>query len=69
MCKAFSDIFIKIGKADRWVKFNFLDVFATEYGTYNHTSTLKKIDKHIGAIKIMSNPISAKEFIRKNIFN
>jgi hypothetical protein len=69
MCKAFSDIFIKIGKADRWVKFNFLDVFATEYGTYNHASTLKKIDKHIGAIKIMSNPISAKEFIRKNIFN
>jgi hypothetical protein len=69
MCKAFSDIFIKIGKADRWVKFNFLDVFATEYGTYNHASTLKKLDKHIATIKAMSDPISAKEFIRKNIFN
>lgn len=69
MCKAFSDIFIKIGKADRWVKFNFLDVFATEYGTYNHASTLKKLDKHIATIKVMSDPISAKEFIRKNIFN
>jgi hypothetical protein len=69
MCKAFSDIFIKIGKADRWVKFNFLDVFATEYDTYNHATTLKNVEKHISTIKAMADPIYAKEFIRKKIFN
>jgi hypothetical protein len=69
MCKAFSDIFIKIGKADRWVKFNFLDVFATEYDSYNHATTLKNIEKHIATIKAMADPIYAKEFIRKKIFN
>ena len=36
MCKAFSDLFIKIGSADRWVKKQFLNVFIQAYPTYNH---------------------------------
>ena len=69
MCKAFSDLFIKIGAADRWVKKQFLNVFIQAYGSYDHKETLKNIDKHIKTIKVMSDPGHANEFIQKNVFN
>jgi len=69
MCKEFSDIFIKIGKADRWVKFNFLSVFMSVYGKYNHKKALVSLDKHLPTIKAMSDQHYASEFIRKKIFN
>ena len=69
MCKQFSDIFIKIGKADRWVKFNFLSVFMSVYGKYNHKKALARLDKHLPTIKAMSDQHYASEFIRNKIFN
>jgi hypothetical protein len=69
MCKDFSDLFIKIGVADRWVKKQFLNVFIQAYGSYNHKETLKNIDKYIKTIKVMSDPGHANEFIQKNVFN
>ena len=68
MCKAFSDFFIKIGTADRWIKFNFLSVFTSEYGKYDHTKALLKLDKHLSTIKAMADPKYAQDYIRKNIF-
>ena len=69
MCKAFSDLFIKIGNADRWVKKQFLNVFIQAYDKYNHKDTLANIEKHIKTIKVMSDPLYANEFIQKNVFN
>jgi hypothetical protein len=69
MCKAFSDLFIKIGVADRWVKKQFLSVFIQAYATYDHKRTLANIEEHIKTIKVMSDPSSANEFIQKNVFN
>jgi len=69
MCKEFSDIFLKIGKADRWVKFNFLEVFLSVYGVYNHKKALVNLDKHLPTIKAMSDPHYATEYIRKKVFN
>lgn len=69
MCKAFSDLFIKIGVADRWVKKQFLNVFIQAYGTYNHKQTLENIDRYIKTIKVMSDPIHANDFIQKKVFN
>lgn len=69
MCKEFSDIFIKIGKADRWVKFNFLDVFMSVYGNYDHDKALKNLDKHLPTIKAMADPHYASTYIRKKIFS
>ena len=43
MCKTFNDIFLKIGMADRAVKFQFLNAFMVAYGTYNHTKVLANI--------------------------
>ena len=69
MCKAFSDLFIKIGNADRWVKKQFLNVFIQAYDKYNHKDTLANIEKHIKTIKVMSDPLYANEFIQKKVFN
>jgi len=69
MCKAFSDLFIKIGVADRWVKKQFLNVFIQAYAIYDHKQTLANIDKHIKAIKVMSDPAYANQFIQKTVFN
>jgi len=69
MCKAFSDLFIKIGVADRWVKKQFLSVFIQAYATYDHKKTLANIEEHIKTIKVMSDPTSANEFIQKKVFN
>lgn len=69
MCKAFSDLFIKIGSADRWVKKQFLAVFIQAYSTYDHKQTLANIEEHIKTIKVMSDPSYANEFIQKKVFN
>jgi hypothetical protein len=69
MCKAFSDLFIKIGSADRWVKKQFLNVFIQAYPTYNHKETLANIEEHIKTIKVMSDPSYANKFIQKKVFN
>ena len=69
MCKEFSDIFLKIGKADRWIKFNFLSVFLSVYGLYNHEKALINLDKHLPVIKAMSDPHYAIKYIKEKIFN
>ena len=69
MAKAFNDFFIKIGRADRWVKHNFLQVFIRAWGTYDHDKSLTNLDKHIKTIKAMSDTGAAEAFISKNIFN
>jgi hypothetical protein len=69
MAKAFNDFFIKIGRADRWVKQNFLQVFIRAWGTYDHDKSLTNLDKHIKTIKAMSDTGAAEAFISKNIFN
>jgi hypothetical protein len=71
MCKDFSDLFIKIGKADRWVKHNFLRVFIQAYNgkNYNHKTTLQNIDDNIKVIKAMTDVSEANKFIQKNVFN
>ena len=69
MAKAFNDFFLKIGRADRWVKHNFLQVFMRAYSTYDHEKSLENLDKHIKTIKAMSDNSSAEAFISKNIFN
>jgi hypothetical protein len=70
MCKLFSDLFIAIGRADRWVKHQFLYVFLQAYGPkYDHDKTLKNIKKHMAQIKIMSDVDKANEYIQKKVFN
>jgi uncharacterized protein YqgV (UPF0045/DUF77 family) len=71
MCKDFSDLFIKIGKADRWVKHNFLRVFIQAYNgkQYDHKTTLQNIDDNIKTIKAMTDVSEANQFIQKNVFN
>jgi hypothetical protein len=71
MCKDFSDLFIKIGKADRWVKHNFLRVFIQAYNSknYNHKAALQNIDDNIKVIKAMTDVSEANKFIQKNVFN
>ena len=71
MCKAFSDLFIKIGKADRWVKHNFLRVFIQAYNSknYDHNAILQNIDDNIATIKAMTDVSVANQFIQKNVFN
>jgi len=68
MAKAFNDFFLKIGRADRWVKHQFLQVFMRAWGTYNHTDSLANLDKHIKTVKAMSDTEAAEAFISKNIF-
>ena len=71
MCKDFSDLFIKIGRADRWVKHQFLRVFIQAYNgkSYNHRSILENIDKNIATIKTMTDISVANQFIQRNVFN
>jgi hypothetical protein len=69
MAKAFNDFFLKIGRADRWVKHQFLQVFMRAWGTYDHEKSLENLDKHIKTIKAMSDTGAAEAFISKNIFN
>jgi hypothetical protein len=71
MCKDFSDLFIKIGKADRWVKHNFLRVFIQAYNSknYDHKTTLQNIDDNIKTIKAMTDISEANQFIQRNVFN
>jgi len=69
MAKAFNDFFIEIGRADRWVKHQFLQVFMRAWGTYNHESSILNLKKHLKTIKAMSDTGAAEAFISKNIFN
>ncbi len=69
MAKAFNDFFLKIGRADRWVKHQFLQVFMRAWGTYDHDKALANLDKHIKTVKAMSDTNAAEAFISKNIFN
>jgi len=69
MCKAFNDIFLKIGMTDRSVKFQFLNAFMQAYNsTYSHAKVIAAIDKHIKTIKLMANGDETGTFIRKQIF-
>jgi len=68
MAKAFNDFFLKIGRADRWVKHQFLQVFMRAWETYDHDEALVNLDKHIKTIKAMSDTGAAEAFISKNIF-
>jgi hypothetical protein len=68
MARAFNDFFLKIGRADRWVKHQFLQVFMRAYGSYNHEEALANLDKHIKTVKAMSDTGAAEAFISKNIF-
>jgi len=70
MCKAFNDIFLKIGKTDRSVKFQFLTAFMQAYhGKYDHVKVMKALDKHIKAVKLIINGQETATYIRKQIFN
>jgi hypothetical protein len=69
MAKAFNEFFLRIGRADRWVKHQFLQVFMRAWGTYDHEKSLQNLDKHIKTIKAMSDTCAAEAFISKNIFN
>jgi hypothetical protein len=69
MCKAFNDIFLKIGMADRAIKFQFLNAFLNAYdSSYNHVKIMTAIDKHLKAIKLMAIGNETGNFIRKQIF-
>jgi hypothetical protein len=69
MAKAFNEFFLRIGRADRWVKHQFLQVFMRAWGSYDHNKALENLDKHIKTIKAMSDTSAAEAFISKNIFN
>lgn len=71
MCKDFSDLFIKIGRADRWVKHQFLRVFIQAYNSknYDHKATLQNVDDNIATIKAMTDVSVANQFIQKKVFN
>jgi hypothetical protein len=69
MCKAFNDIFLKIGKSDRAVKFQFLNAFMQAYNPkYDHNKTMAAIDKHLKTVKLMAIGDETGAFIRKQIF-
>jgi hypothetical protein len=69
MCKAFNDIFLKLGMSDRAIKFQFLTAFLQAYGTYNHAKVMLNIDKHMKTVKLMLNGDETSAYIRKQIFN
>lgn len=69
MCKAFNDIFLKIGMSDRSIKFQFLTAFMQAYGNYDHGKVLANIDKHLKTVKLMSSGDETGQYIRKQIFN
>ena len=69
MCKAFNDIFLKIGKSDRAVKFQFLNAFLQAYNPkYDHNKTMAAIEKHLKTVKLMAIGDETGAFIRKQIF-
>jgi hypothetical protein len=69
MCKAFNEIFLKIGMADRGVKFQFLNAFMQAYNsTYSHTKVMAAIDKHMKTVKLMASGDETGAYIRKQIF-
>jgi len=69
MCKAFNDIFLKIGKSDRAVKFQFLNAFLQAYTPkYDHTKTMVAIERHLKTVKLMAIGEETGAFIRKQIF-
>jgi hypothetical protein len=69
MCKAFNEIFIKIGNVDRPVKFQFLNAFMQAYSTYSHQKVMTNLDKHIKTVKLIANSEESGTYIRKRIFN
>jgi hypothetical protein len=69
MCKTFNDIFLKIGMADRAVKFQFLNGFIQAYNSnYSHLKVMASIDKHMKTIKLMASGDETGSYIRKQIF-
>ncbi len=69
MCKAFNDIFLKIGMAERSVKFQFLNAFMQAYNsTYSHVKVMATIEKHMKTIKLMASGDETGTYIRKQIF-
>ena len=69
MCKAFNDIFLKIGMADRGVKFQFLNAFMQAYNpSYSHSKVMAAIDRHMKTIKLMASGDETGTYIRKQIF-
>ena len=69
MCKSFNDIFLKIGMAERSVKFQFLNAFMQAYNsTYSHDKVMAAIDKHMKTIKLMASGDETGTYIRKQIF-
>lgn len=69
MCKAFNDIFLRIGMADRPIKFQFLSAFMQAYNNYDHQKVMNNIDKHIKTVKLITNTEESGLYIRKTIFN
>lgn len=69
MCKAFNDIFLKIGMSERSVKFQFLTAFLQAYGNYNHAKVIANLDKHLKTVKLMMNGDETATYIRRKIFN
>jgi len=69
MCKAFNDIFLKIGMSERSVKFQFLTAFLQAYGSYNHAKVIANLDKHLKTVKLMLNGDDTATYIRRKIFN
>jgi hypothetical protein len=69
MCKAFNDIFLKIGMSERSVKFQFLTAFLQAYGNYNHERVVANLDKHLKTVKLMMNGEETATYIRRKIFN
>ena len=69
MCKAFNDIFLKIGMSDRAIKFQFLNAFLQAFNsTYDHSKTMAAIDKHLKIVKLMAIGDETGVYIRKQIF-
>jgi len=67
MCKDFNDLFIEIGRADRWIKHQFLGVFIRKYDSYDHRKSLSNIKKHLNTLKAMTNATDSYQYIAKNI--
>ena len=69
MCKAFNDIFLKIGRVDRHVKFQFLNIFMQSYGKVDQSKVLANVDKHLATVKLMADTNTINAYIKEKIFN
>jgi hypothetical protein len=69
MCKAFNDIFLKIGRVDRHVKFQFLNAFMQSYGKVDQKKVLTNVDKHLATVKLMADTNTINAYIKEKIFN